>query len=80
MCLHKFVKLVTSSVIVRFYIEQVFVLVHRQFHNDVYTQPVKRFDRAMQCIYTISNLECCKCTRMRFHCANALVVLSSCAL
>jgi len=39
------------------------------------TQPVKRFDRAMRYIYTISNLECCKCARMRFHCANALVVL-----
>jgi len=43
MCLHKFVKLVTSSAIVRFYIEQVFVLVRIPFHNDVYTQPVKRF-------------------------------------
>jgi len=76
------VKLVTSSVIVRrFYIEQVFVSVRMQFHNDVYTQPVNRFYRAMRCtVYTISNLECCKCARMRFHCTNALVVLRSCAL
>jgi len=44
MCLHKLVKLATSSVIVRrFYIEQVFALVRIQFHNHVYAQPVKRF-------------------------------------
>jgi len=30
-------------------------------------------------IYLIIHLECCKCTRMRFHYANALVVLRSCA-
>jgi len=30
-------------------------------------------------VYTISNLDCCKCTRMRFHCANALLLLRSCA-
>jgi len=54
MCLHKFVKLVTSGVPVRkFYIEQMFVLVHMQFHNHVDTQPVKHFDRAMRCIYDI---------------------------
>ena len=63
-----------------FYIEQMFVLVRMQFHNHVDTQPVKRFERAMRCtVYTISNLECCTCARMRFHCANALVVLRSCA-
>jgi len=50
-----------------------------QFHNHVDTQPVKRFDRAMRYIYAISNLECCKCARMRFQCANALVVLRICA-
>jgi len=53
-CLHKFMKLVTSSVIVRrFYIEQVFVLVRIQFHNHAYTQPVKRFWKAMRYIYDI---------------------------
>jgi len=26
-------------------------------------------------IYTILSLECCSCARMRFHCANSLVVL-----
>jgi len=49
---------------------------------DVDPQPVKRFDRAMRYIYIYdiaSNLECCKCARMRFHCDNALVVLRSCA-
>ena len=30
-------------------------------------------------IYTIWNLERCKCTRMTFHCANALVVVRNCA-
>jgi len=30
-------------------------------------------------IYTIWKLECCKCARMRFHCAGGLVVLRSCA-
>jgi len=52
--LHKFVKSVASSVPVRtFYIEQMFVSVRMQFHNHVDTQPVKRFERAMQCIYDI---------------------------
>jgi len=55
MCLHKFVKLVTSSVPVRkFYIEQIFVLVRMQFHHPVDTQPVKRFERfPMRYIYDI---------------------------
>jgi len=36
MCLHKFVKSVTSGVPVRkFYIEQMFVSVRMQFHNHV---------------------------------------------
>ena len=30
-------------------------------------------------ICSISNFECCKCARMRFHCANGLVVLRGCA-
>jgi len=54
MCLHKFVKSVTSSVPVRkFYIEQMFPLVRMQFHNHVDTKPVKRFERSMRCIYDI---------------------------
>jgi len=54
MCLHKFVKLVTSSVPVRkFYIEQMFVLVRMKFHNHVDTQPVKHLERAMRCLYDI---------------------------
>ena len=49
MCLHKFVKLVTSSVpVTPFCIEQMFVSVRMQFHNHVDTQLVKRFDRAMR--------------------------------
>jgi len=82
MCLHKFVKLVTSSVPVRkFYIEQMFVSVRMQFHNHVDTQPVKRCESAIRyaILYTISNLEHCKCATMIFHCANALVVLRICA-
>ena len=54
MCLHKFVKLVTSSVPVsKFYIQQMIVSVRMQFHNYVATQPVKCFERAMQNIYEI---------------------------
>jgi len=54
MCLHKFVKFVTSSVTVRkFYIEQMFVLVRMHFHNHVDTQPAKRFERDMRYIYDI---------------------------
>jgi len=30
-------------------------------------------------MYTMLNLQCCKCTRIRFHGANGLVVLRSCA-
>jgi len=57
-----------------------FVLVRMQFRNHVDTKPVKRFERSMRCtVYTISNLECCTCASMRFHCGNALVVLRSCA-
>ena len=37
----------------KFYIEQIFVSVRMQFHNHVDTQPVKRFDRAMQYICDI---------------------------
>ena len=55
MCLHKFVKSVTSSVIVGFYIEQVFASVRIQFHNHVDTQPVIHFWRAMRCIYDIKS-------------------------
>jgi len=29
--------------------------------------------------FLLSNLECCKCARMRFHCVNVLIVLRSCA-
>ena len=56
MCLHKFMKFITSSVPVRkFYVEKMFVSVRMQFHNHVGTQSVKRFDRAMRCIYDIKS-------------------------
>jgi len=45
--------------------------VRMQFHNHVDTKTSETFPQG----YAISNLECCKCARMRFHCANALVVL-----
>ena len=61
----------------KFYTEQMFVLVRIQFHNHVDTQSVKRFKRCKG--YGVSNPESCKCARIRFHCANALVVLRSCA-
>jgi len=70
-CLHKFVKFVTSSVLVRnVYIEQMFVSVRIQFHNHVDTQPVKRL-RGVCDVYRTSKLECCMS-------AKALVVLRSC--
>ena len=53
-------------------------------HNLVdyrHTQPVKRFFEAVKqlCgIHTTLNLKCCKCARMRSHCANTLLVLRSC--
>jgi len=42
---------------------------------------VKRFKcyKGFYDIYTILNLEYCKCTTIRFHCANGLVVLHICA-
>jgi len=76
MCLHKFVKLVTSSVPVRkFYIDQMFVSVRMQCHNHVDTQTVKRVERAMQYIYDIKfgTLQVRK--NEVFYCANALVVV-----
>jgi len=78
MCLHKFVKLVISSVPVRkFYNEQVFVLVRMQFHNHVDTQPVNRFERAIRCIYDIK-LGTLQVRKNEI--ANALVVLRICAV
>jgi len=72
MCLHKFVKSATNSVPVgKLCIEQMFVLVRMQFHNHVDTQPVKRFERAMRCIYDIefgtlqvhkNEISLCKCS------------------
>jgi len=58
MCLHRFVKLVTSDVACKkSFKEQMLVSVCMQFHNHVNTQPVKRFDRAMRyTVYAISNL------------------------
>jgi len=63
MGLHKFAKLVTSGVSVRkFHIEQIFVLVRKQFHNHADTQTVERFISAMRCIYDIKfgMLQVCK--------------------
>jgi len=51
MSLHKFVKLVISSVPVRkCYIEQMFGLVRMQLRNHVDTQTVKPFESAMRYI------------------------------
>jgi len=38
-------------------------------HNQWSVSSVKRAMRIYICIYTRLNLECCKCVRMRFHCA-----------
>jgi len=35
-----------------------------------------RVERARRYIYTISNLQCWKCARMRFHCVNAVTHIS----
>jgi len=53
--------------------DQKFVLMRTQLRNHVDTQPAKRFKRCKG--YALLNSVCCKCARMRFHCANCLVVL-----
>ena len=59
-----------------------FLLVRMRFRIYVDTQPVKCFRRHKgYAIYMrISNFECCKCARMRLHCANALAVPRICAV
>jgi len=39
----------------KFYIEKMFVLARMQFHKHVDTQPAKRFERSMRCIYDIKS-------------------------
>jgi len=65
----------------KFCTEQMFLLVGMQLRNHVdVTQTVKRFKHYKSyAMYTMLNLECCMCARMRFHCANGLVVLRICA-
>jgi len=50
--------------------------------NHADTQLVKRLSgkRAMRHIYTVLNLDCRKCARTKFHCANCLVELRNCAV
>jgi len=43
-----------------------------------WTQDQLNVSKGLCDVYAISNFECCKCARMRFHCVNALVVLRSC--
>jgi len=47
-----------------------------QLRNNVDTQV--KLSKGLSDIYTILNLECCKCAWMRFHCANGLVALRIC--
>ena len=63
----------------QFYTEQMF-----SFGERAITPPCRHTTSAalkvyLCDIYTIFNFECWKCARMRFHCANGLVVLCSCA-
>jgi len=53
-----------------------FALASMQLHNRVDAQPTKRWKG--YAVYTILNLECCKCARMILHCANIPVLLRSC--
>ena len=46
-----------------------------QLRDHADTQTVKRAQRYAICIYIGLNLECSKCTRIRQHRANCLVVL-----
>ena len=66
----------------KFYIEQIFVLVRMQFHNHVDTQPVKRFERAMRCIYDIKfgMLQVRKNEISLRECSGCSAHLRSCAL
>jgi len=64
----------------KLYTEQMFVKVRMQLRNHSHTtSEAFQVAKALCDIYTIFNLECCKCARMRFHCDNGLVVLRSCA-
>jgi len=82
MCLHKFVKLVTSS---GWPCKKLLHWANVCFSEHATSQSCRHttsetFRKGYaNIVYTISNLECCKRARMRFHCANALVVLRSCA-
>jgi len=55
--------------LIKFYTEQMFVSVDMQFRNHCRHKTSEAFQVTKgQClIYTILNLECCKCARMRFH-------------
>jgi len=59
-----------------FYIEQMLVSVRMHFHNHVGTQPVKRFEKAVRCIYDIkfgmlqvrkNEISLCECSGSSAH-------------
>jgi len=62
----------------KFYTERMFVLVRMQLRNHVDARAEKAFKALKWELYTILNLQCCKCVKMRFLCANRLVVLRIC--
>jgi len=65
----------------QFYIEQMFVLVRMLIHNNVDTQPLQRFERAMRCIYDIKfgMLQVRKNEISLYECSDGSVHLRGCA-
>jgi len=63
----------------KFYTEQMFILVRMQMRNHAdYRRTTSEAFQAVKSlydIYTILNVGCCNCARMRFHCANDLLAL-----
>jgi len=74
MCLHKFVKLVASSVPCKKILRWANVCFSTHSISQLCRHTTgETFPKAFA-MYTIWNFECCKCARMRFNCANGLVV------
>jgi len=72
---------ISEHPLIKFYTEQMFVLMRMQLRNNVDTNSEAFQVLIGLCtIYTILNLECFKCAAMRFHCTNGLDVLRICAV
>ena len=78
MCLRKFVKLITSSVRCKKVLQWANICFSAHaISQTIWTHNRWNVSTGLCDLYTISNLECCKCARVWFHCVNALAVLRS---